>query len=263
MAVYKQLYRAAKAKSKLRIKATSVTNSPSPSSKQDNHTELPSPAKYSYLDTVLSSPLPGTQFEASSSTATGLTSTLKTDFDNAAPADQPTQWLSADVGSIQSPRRDFKPSQADSNLPVPHKSLSDLFFIDCNKCGRSVDNEHYHCSICENGDYDLCLACVDAGITCQGDSHWLIKRFVKDGVVTNSTTETIAPRKTQSETDEGPVKPTPESIPEQTSEKIPESTVHEQPPAKADERICNACLKGKLLPNPFPFRDLILILHRS
>jgi next-to-BRCA1 protein 1 len=31
---------------------------------------------------------------------------------------------------------------------------------------------------------------------CGGAGHWLIKRFIKNGKVINSTTETIAPRKT-------------------------------------------------------------------
>ncbi|SZF05853.1 unnamed protein product [Blumeria hordei] len=68
------------------------------------------------------------------------------------------------------------------------------FTISCNNCNASIPNEHYHCSNCDDGDYDLCKACVDNGVLCQGIDHWLIKRFLKNGVIVASTTETIIPK---------------------------------------------------------------------
>ena len=97
---------------------------------------------------------------------------------------------------IGQPRfRNFELDQEKHHFPlISHNSVNGMFCIDCNNCGRSIANEHYHCSICENGDYDMCPRCVEDGSSCGGDGHWLIKRFVQDGVVTNSTTETIPPR---------------------------------------------------------------------
>lgn len=69
----------------------------------------------------------------------------------------------------------------------------------CNNCDRAVTDEHFHCSICDDGDYDLCPDCVAYGHLCPGEGHWLIKRFVKDGQVINSTTERISPRKVKLE----------------------------------------------------------------
>ena len=64
----------------------------------------------------------------------------------------------------------------------------------CNECDAAMPDGHFHCSICDGGDYDLCERCVASGKLCPGEGHWLIKRFIKDGKVINSTTERISPR---------------------------------------------------------------------
>lgn len=69
------------------------------------------------------------------------------------------------------------------------------FTICCNNCEKAIPDAHWHCGICDGGDFDLCTTCVDQGSLCETEDHWLIKRFVKDGKVINSTTETIAPKK--------------------------------------------------------------------
>ncbi|KAI9928037.1 hypothetical protein MW887_002889 [Aspergillus wentii] len=226
VAVYKQLYRAAKAKLKIRIKATAENDTSSQPAPQDNFAEEPSPARYSYLETVLSSPLPVAQDETMPSTASS-SSPSQNDTNQAALADSHPRY------------RDFMLSQDNLSLPVvSHKSPSGLFCIDCNHCGRSIPNEHYHCSICADGDYDLCLQCVDAGVSCQGKEHWLIKRLVDDGVVTNSTTEMFVSRKPQTQETEKPIS---EPVPEPVSEKASEFPAAPFP--KVEERICNSCLK--------------------
>lgn len=45
--------------------------------------------------------------------------------------------------------------------------------IQCNACSQSAQNFH-HCVICEEGDYDICQACVDKGVKCAG-GHPLVK----------------------------------------------------------------------------------------
>ena len=64
----------------------------------------------------------------------------------------------------------------------------------CDECDQVISNVHFHCGSCNGGDYDLCQDCIQSGKVCSGEGHWLIKRFVKDGKVINSTTERIAPR---------------------------------------------------------------------
>jgi next-to-BRCA1 protein 1 len=99
-----------------------------------------------------------------------------------------------------------------------------------------MEDEHFHCGICDHGDYDLCPSCVNTGIHCPGAGHWMVKRFVKNGLVVNSTTERVGP------------KSNPEV--EQTMEQnIPGAFT--KPAFVEDEptRTCNCCVKGKpLLP---------------
>ncbi|KAL8392986.1 hypothetical protein RB595_002975 [Gaeumannomyces hyphopodioides] len=70
------------------------------------------------------------------------------------------------------------------------------FAVYCNSCDRVIPDTHYHCSTCDDGDFDLCQGCVDMGIACYGDDHWLIKRMVRNGMIVTSTTERKAPAKT-------------------------------------------------------------------
>ncbi|KAI0390538.1 hypothetical protein F5Y17DRAFT_468839 [Xylariaceae sp. FL0594] len=67
------------------------------------------------------------------------------------------------------------------------------FTVCCNSCARSVPDVHFHCSICDDGDFDLCRECVNRGIGCYRDGHWLIKRTIVDGEIRASSTH-IAPK---------------------------------------------------------------------
>ncbi|KAI1336805.1 hypothetical protein F5Y15DRAFT_195448 [Xylariaceae sp. FL0016] len=71
------------------------------------------------------------------------------------------------------------------------------FTVCCNSCDQAVPSAHFHCSICDDGDFDLCQSCVNRGITCYGDGHWLIKRTILDGQIKCSTTH-IAPKSERS-----------------------------------------------------------------
>ena len=117
----------------------------------------------------------------------------------------------------------------------------------CNQCDSPMANEHFHCSICDNGDYDLCASCVDKGIHCPGVGHWMVKRFVKDGTVVNSTTERIGP-KAKVEAESEAEKEMPGAF---TEEKKPEVYEAEQP-----TRTCNCCVKGEL-PLTLVFKSLL------
>ncbi|ORY57287.1 uncharacterized protein BCR38DRAFT_450101 [Pseudomassariella vexata] len=67
----------------------------------------------------------------------------------------------------------------------------------CNSCDRAVPDAHFHCSTCDDDDFDLCQDCVSQGIACYDDNHWLIKRTIKDGEITYSTTH-VAPKTSRS-----------------------------------------------------------------
>jgi hypothetical protein len=74
-------------------------------------------------------------------------------------------------------------------------SVQTSWVVYCNNCNMAMEDEHYHCSICDHGDYDLCPSCVESGIHCPGSGHWMVKRFVKNGSVVNSNTERLTPKR--------------------------------------------------------------------
>jgi hypothetical protein len=53
--------------------------------------------------------------------------------------------------------------------------------ITCDNCDTRIpDSEnHYHCSVCLDGDFDLCETCIDGGVTCGNENHGLFKRGVQ------------------------------------------------------------------------------------
>lgn len=103
----------------------------------------------------------------------------------------------------------------------------------------AMEDEHYHCSICDHGDYDLCQPCVDSGIHCPGSGHWMVKRFVKNGSVVNSTTERVGPK--------GKTQPEQEMPGAFTEEKQPVVAVAEKQEAEEPTRTCNCCVQGKTM----------------
>jgi next-to-BRCA1 protein 1 len=139
------------------------------------------------------------------------------------------------------PARPKQPSLRDSLFPAS-------FAIDCNNCGTAIANEHYHCSICESGDFDLCQACVDSGITCDGKDHWLIKRFQQGGSIIPSVTETIAPKVKKAD------EPKAETVKEEKPEVLKDSKYQ-------GDRTCNSCINGKLPPSLM--RNLVLTNSES
>ncbi|KAL4751198.1 hypothetical protein BDW72DRAFT_203302 [Aspergillus terricola var. indicus] len=229
-AVFKQLYRAAKAKLKLRIKATVVQ----PAS-QPTVSESISEPRYSYLETVLSHPIPGKAVDTNESAST-LATTLPVSAERTTLLETHDPFCSATEmeGSKSVSHREFILGPDNPSAPViSHTSAAGVFCIDCDHCGRPIPNEHYHCNTCSDGDYDLCPQCIDSGVNCQGEDHWLVRRFVKDGIITNSTTKTLASHKIQTRDEH---KPQPEPVLESAPGPIENITINR-------ERVCNNCLK--------------------
>ncbi|TAQ89421.1 hypothetical protein B7494_g2254 [Chlorociboria aeruginascens] len=128
------------------------------------------------------------------------------------------QWFAELAGASQ--------ERAQHSGVVSHPAPSACVFnVYCNNCQEPIPDEHYHCCTCDDGDFDLCHACVAEGVVCDGDNHWMIKRFVKNGKVINSTTETIAPKKKS---------PFSESK---------TTLVSSEEPKEVDTRTCNSCIE--------------------
>lgn len=109
------------------------------------------------------------------------------------------------------------------------------FTICCNNCEVAIPDAHWHCGICDMGDFDLCGDCVDKGNLCDHDDHWLIKRFVKDGKVIPSTTEIIGPKKSSKLEQE-------EKVPGAFDSDLKREDTRE--PLDLS-RTCNSCVGGK------------------
>ena len=166
----------------------------------------------------------------------------------------------APVPKFFTDREDFEAQQAkvaqklDLLRSAPEKSEASPctnFTICCNNCEEAIPDSHWHCSICDMGDFDLCGECVDKGHLCDQDDHWLIKRFVKDGKVIPSTTETIGPKKAaklEEEEEQVPGAFDSDSKCEETRESLDLS------------RTCNSCVGGKTAYPLWKIRLLIIIV---
>lgn len=238
--VYKQLYRAAKAKLKLRLRVTVKDSSPMvphpatvedemepvvPAIKQEAQVLPIRAVSMSNLEARLDTPSTTTVSsteESKHSVATMSSTTSHTIFTGASPP--PSRENVAAVSAVTSriplrcpaarcsevsgaPRhsmpRDMwfadvvataKARREGLRARLPQLPASSIFNVYCNNCNDAIPDAHYHCSTCDHGDYDLCQSCVTAGAVCNGDNHWLIKRYVKNGQVFNSVTQTIPPK---------------------------------------------------------------------
>ena len=224
-AIYKQLYRAAKAKLKLRLRATVdrkivKETVPQTTSMDQKKPTAPQPeSRNAFLETVLSQPVgngAAPSFKTFQKTCQyspkcAIPGSFDLDVNNAvqAPKAVPTDGTK-DIYSVPT-------------LPSMSDFPSTSYTIDCNNCGASVHNEHYHCGICEGGDFDLCKACFDAGVTCDEDDHWLLKRTIHHGIVIPSTTETLPPKKVSKPVTEELVTPI-------------------SPEQDGDDLTCNSCI---------------------
>lgn len=91
------------------------------------------------------------------------------------------------------PAVEKKPEPNETKAPALQECTKRPFTVCCNSCDRAVPEAHFHCSICDDGDFDLCQDCVNQGISCHGEGHWLIKRTVINGDIKTSNTQ-IAPK---------------------------------------------------------------------
>ncbi|KAI5359540.1 putative Zinc finger, ZZ-type, immunoglobulin-like, Next to BRCA1, central domain-containing protein [Septoria linicola] len=258
--VFKTLIRAAKAKGKLRLKAT-VAPVVAPQEKETVEAKAapkqmepiivrspvqlarPSQVPDYHQSPLYQAPLPreSVSFDQRS-IGSGIfqfrdaRNSQQTLINDEAPVPQPFVDQSAFSNRLAAPivpqKLVFRPRET----AEPPKHCSKDYSVYCNACGAATYDIHYHCSICHDGDYDLCEKCVDDGKVCPGESHWLIKRFSKDGEYVHSTTTRISSEK-------APVVPVP-----CFAEKI------EMPGASEDEaksvkpevhmptRTCNSCV---------------------
>ncbi|KAK6339611.1 hypothetical protein TWF718_009007 [Orbilia javanica] len=261
--VYKQLYRAAKAKLKLRLKATVIT--PEAVETRSIASNPPAYTSQVTLAVVEPTPTPAPAVpqpvvesvvvpEATQAPVEPQQQPLPEPVDYTQTiAEQVTSYFSGDAFAQQLEQRlgveldkRMKDLSLKNVVPEPVKTeckigacfepdtipVSRSFLVYCNKCQGTISGEHYHCSICDKGDYDLCATCVDNGVHCEGD-HWLIKRTLEKGRIVSSTTE-YNKRKQRSKA------PSPQ--PEEQEQKQEQQQQQPPPPPPFRTRTCNCCI---------------------
>ncbi|KAI9889777.1 MAG: hypothetical protein M1814_004979 [Vezdaea aestivalis] len=219
--IYKQLYRAAKAKLKLRIKATVIEKEQAGLDWQET-AQLPIPSTSTNVGEA--SPIERI-IPANPRVSVSSIPTIGSSVTDAA-VPRPFPFVSADQ-----PKREAVSSCTDSaaftRLSCPRNGIRSSYTVYCNNCDRSIPDAHYHCNTCENGDFDLCQSCLDLGVLCKGADHWLIKRVLQNGNVIRSTTVSIAPKKVTA--------PIVKELP-----KVKDEPVGEPVPT----RTCNCCIQS-------------------
>jgi next-to-BRCA1 protein 1 len=258
--VYKTLFRAAKAKLKLRLRATipgegnTSNNIPTlapiglPGAFASAFPEFARFGSETTLNTISTeSTMPRTQgpTETLIPVANGSTETPK--------AEAPPQLAQPKRMSSRLSREGFFSELTNLSRqrelalrvkePTVPATANCSWSVFCNACDKPMADAHYHCNICDDGDYDLCDVCVNAGIHCPGENHWLVKRFVKNGQVVSSTTERLSP-KLQPQTAQAVTLPEmPGAYTEHVEEKKIEVEIEE--PAYEATRTCNCCVRGR------------------
>ncbi|CAI6333828.1 unnamed protein product [Periconia digitata] len=270
--IYKSLFRAAKAKLKLRLRATIPGQEVAPvrslttnMSSHKTSEKLPSLHNLSSetLTPLLNAPVvspviartpvshptekaPEAQ-SAPSPVSPPVVKSVEPEASGEAPVPHPFTASSGNTYQYQDPIAGSfmsgpKPSTGIANLAFRPKmdTLQTTWVVYCNNCNLPMEDEHWHCSICDHGDYDLCSSCVDTGIHCPGSNHWMVKRFVKNGGVVNSTTERIGPKPPHKE----PSQPkTEKAMPGTFTEE--KQTIEIAEPTREEEptRTCNCCVQ--------------------
>ena len=286
--VYKQLYRAAKAKLKLRIKATisdaSVPNDEAsqpapvtpdrltshryippmnPDPIQLNHPKALEPLIQRDFSAAITPQTPVPSVQATdelqrqahaqyvrNSTPTYIPSPLnglpiipepkveppvvvKQEIEDEAPVPRPFSDHAnfyADLASL-SKSRPTHLRAIDQDFHVPAAS----FTVCCDNCQTTIPDAHWHCSICQDGDYDICRDCVTSGVHCGVEGHFLIKRSIENGKVINSITETVPKKPLKLELENG--------VPGAFTSDVKEEQVSDM---LEMSRTCNSCVNGML-----------------
>lgn len=256
--VYKQLYRAAKAKSKLKLRVSVIQPQPKTTPKPvtvedapeataaetyeptDKITPTESDASQSTSDSATEMPTPST-VPSSITLLSGVELPLRTvsparpevvettkveeTAETPVPESQPANFAQSAPFDPQTVYSSFQEYCDPAPAPEPSHIITPApFAVCCNNCEKTVADVHYHCQTCDDGDFDLCQACVDHAVSCYDENHWLIKRTMVDGQLVASSTEKIEPKSKSKKQEETPVQE--ESIPVPERDEYAVETTH-------------------------------------
>ncbi|KAK3493831.1 hypothetical protein B0T13DRAFT_402672 [Neurospora crassa] len=208
--VYKQLFRAAKAKQKLKLRvnramAETPAQTSTPEAPQDTTTEAKPASVEGEATETEGDASPSNPTSPVYDETTEVTKSIETDaspsktFESlqAQRSDIITRVNNAmdRIEDLQS-RLPFGRAASVASMPISAISHTDTqestrsgYAVCCNSCDRTIPYEHYHCSVCDDGDFDLCPDCHNnKGVTCHQYGHVLTKRFISNGSITTVDT---------------------------------------------------------------------------
>lgn len=226
--VYKQLYRAAKAKSKLKLRVTLLQEEPK---------MVPKPVSIETIAETIPAPEPAQQSVSPTQTTLPLRTSgpsMSKEYDSALLAkaasmvsdrDELRKDFESRLSCLMN-RQSVNSNPLESDIEPKNHPTTAIYAVSCNSCAHTIPNAHYHCSTCDDGDFDLCQPCIDQGITCYSDNHWLIKRSIVNGNIVKSCTEKISPKPKPKTVKEEP-KITPVQYPNCVLPAVPSTAVSE------------------------------------
>lgn len=250
ISVWKQLYRAAKAKQKLKLRVTlrdsdDEDKGPKPVTvedepEQESHNEQSQP-EVGVVSTASSEMVPP-------ATEASETSPVAAPAPTCAEVADYRTWderLEAAMSRLHLATQEregtsavTKQETSDSTVTTSSVCVAPKagnFAVCCNNCDRTIPDAHYHCSTCDDGDFDLCPDCVEKGVSCYNSDHWMVKRFVRGDFILVSTTERVSPNKP---------KPVPEATPVTApAVRLPNPTTTLPSFVRAPMRTCNSCVQ--------------------
>ncbi|KAH9206807.1 hypothetical protein DL95DRAFT_486091 [Leptodontidium sp. 2 PMI_412] len=53
----------------------------------------------------------------------------------------------------------------------------------CDMCEEETSAQAFHCNVCSDGDFDICLTCMNKGVHCYDPAHFLVEMASKQGVL--------------------------------------------------------------------------------
>lgn len=61
-----------------------------------------------------------------------------------------------------------------------YATATEITAMYCDECGALTRENHFHCNVCREGDFDVCPGCYARGIRCYGSGHLLTHRTLRN-----------------------------------------------------------------------------------
>jgi hypothetical protein len=99
------------------------------------------------------------------------------------PNDRPSAWRVLELfppsSNFESPGSEISRFEP---LELSLRSMKKAFQIRiyCSYCSQFIQDSCFHCNICDEMDFDMCLSCYSQGRHCYDGSHLLVQLFEKE-----------------------------------------------------------------------------------